>query len=212
MIRVFLVDDHELVLDGLKARLERTDNIQVVATATNGQEALEKLVAVEVDLLISDISMPGFNGIELLNKMGCDFPQIKVLLLSMHENKEYILNAMRSGAKGYVLKDVSSLELISGIETIAKGGTYFSSGVSQVLLESYNDLEQQQESQLTQREQSVLVQIADGLCNKEMAEKLSISVRTVETHRLNIKRKLDLSSTAELTRYAIQKKMVKLEQ
>ncbi|MCB5161098.1 response regulator transcription factor [Marinomonas algarum] len=206
-IRVLLVDDHMLVLDGLQARLELEENIDIIATASNGADALQKAAQTQPDLVLMDVSMPVLNGLEATKRFKVEQPQVKVLMLSMHNDKEYILSLIQSGANGYVLKDVSSEELVQAISTVYQGGTYFSSGASQALFSPARSPKQCDE--LTKREVAVLKELAVGLSNKEIASALTISVRTVETHRQNIKNKLDIHSSAGLVKYAIDHDLIK---
>ncbi len=201
IIRILLVDDHPLVREGLHSCLELYDNIQVIGEAKTGCEALEKASELKPDVVLMDINMPELNGLDATEIFAERFPDIKLLILSMHNNREYIASALRYGARGYVLKDVPSEEVVAAIEAVHLGGTYFSSGVSKILL-AYQ--ESDTEGPLTTREQTILLLLAEGKSNKHVAIELDISVRTVETHRKNIKRKLDISSTAGLTRYAIE--------
>ena len=206
-LRVLLVDDHTLVLDGLQARLELEGNIDIIGTASNGLEALEKSKSLKPDLVLMDVSMPVLNGLEATKRFKEEQPEIKILMLSMHNDKEYILSLIQSGANGYVLKDVSSEELVQAINTVHQGGTYFSSGASDVLFAQVNQDKQNEE--LTKREIAVLTEVATGLSNKEIAQVLNISVRTVETHRQNIKNKLDIHTSAGLVKYAIANQLIK---
>ncbi|SBS26025.1 Oxygen regulatory protein NreC [Marinomonas spartinae] len=206
-IRVLLVDDHMLVLDGLQARLELEADINIVGTAANGLEALEKAKVLSPDLVLMDVSMPILNGLDATKRFRSEQPHIKILMLSMHYDKEYILSVLQAGANGYVLKDVSSEELIQAINTVYQGGTYFSSKASDLLFGQFSSAPQEEES-LTPRESAVLAEVANGLSNKEIAQQLNISVRTVETHRQNIKRKLDIHSSAGLVKYAIEHNLI----
>ncbi|MEH6627523.1 MAG: response regulator transcription factor [Motiliproteus sp.] len=208
-IRVLLVDDHPLVLDGIRARLENVDGIDVVGEANNGLEALDRARELNPAVVLMDVSMPVMNGLEATLKFQQDFPAVKVLILSMHDNKEYILQLMQSGASGYILKDVSSDELIKAIETVFQGNTYFSQGASQTLFNSFEGAKQQTQN-LTNREETVLRLLAQGNSNKGIANELKISVRTVETHRQNIKNKLDIQTAAGLAKYAIEHNLVQL--
>ncbi len=205
-IRVLLVDDHMLVLDGLQARLEMEDNLDIIATASNGLEALEKAKALKPDLVVMDVSMPVLNGLEATKRFKAEQPNVKILMLSMHHDKEYILSLIQSGANGYVLKDVSSEELVQAINTVHQGGTYFSSGASDSLFSQAPSPKQCEE--LTKREVAVLKEVAVGLSNKEMAQSLSISVRTVETHRQNLKNKLNIHTSAGLIKYALEHQLI----
>ena len=208
-IRVLLVDDHPLVLDGIQARLETVATIQVVGVAHNGQQALDSAAALNPDLVLMDVSMPVMNGLEAVREFGRRFPLIKVLMLSMHDSREYILQVMQSGARGYILKDVSSEELVSAVETVAIGNSYFSQSASQALFGSpAPPMPAASAPCLTPREEAVLKLLAEGKSNKGIAHLLAISVRTVETHRQNIKNKLDIHTAAGLARYAIEQGLV----
>ena len=207
-ITVLLVDDHPLVMDGIRSCLETYDHIKVVGTASSGLESLEKAEQLQPEIVLMDINMPDLNGLDATELFRERFPQIKLLILSMHDNREYIATALSFGARGYVLKDVPSKEIVTAIEAVHQGGTYFSSGVSEILL-SHGDGETT--GPLTTREQTILLMLSEGKSNKLVARELDISVRTVETHRRNIKKKLDISSTAGLTRYAIEHGLVKTE-
>jgi two-component system nitrate/nitrite response regulator NarL len=205
-IRVLLVDDHMLVLDGLQARLEMEDNLDIIATASNGLEALDKAKKLKPDLVVMDVSMPVLNGLDATKRFKAEQPNVKILMLSMHHDKEYILSLIQSGANGYVLKDVSSEELVQAINTVYQGGTYFSSGASDSLFSQAPSPKQCEE--LTKREVAVLKEVAVGLSNKEIAQSLSISVRTVETHRQNLKNKLNIHTSAGLIKYALEHQLI----
>lgn len=212
MIRVLLVDDHPLVLDGINACLSSEVDIEVVGQAHNGLEALEMAETTTPDVVLMDVSMPVMNGLEATKEMKTRFPQSRVLILSMHENREYILQLIQSGAAGYVLKDVSSEELVRAIGVVHQGGTYFSSRASEALVKQF-DLgkklnEDDARPNLTKREESVLKLLAEGGSNKDIARKLDISVRTVETHRQNIKQKLNIQTAAGLAKFAIENNIV----
>ncbi|MCW4630834.1 MULTISPECIES: response regulator transcription factor [Marinomonas] len=205
-IRVLLVDDHMLVLDGLQARLELEGNIDIIATASNGLEALEKAKDTEPDLVLMDVSMPVLNGLEATKRFKAEQPHVKILMLSMHNDKEYILSLIQSGANGYVLKDVSSEELVQAINTVYQGGTYFSSGASDSLFSQV--VPNLSCEELSKREMAVLKALAMGLSNKEIALSLNISVRTVETHRQNLKNKLNIHTSAGLVKYALAHQLI----
>lgn len=207
-IRVILADDHPLVLEGIRACLEIVETIEIVGTARDGAEALKLGHELRPDIVVLDINMPGVDGLDAIELFKDQLPETKLLILSMHDNKEYISTALSYGARGYVLKDVPTREVVAAIEAIHSGGTYFSSGVSDVLISAQQD-EGAGTGPLTVREQTVLHSLADGLSNKEVAAKLDISVRTVETHRKNIKRKLGVKTTAGLIRYAIDNGLAK---
>jgi len=212
MIKVLLVDDHPLVLDGINACLASEPSIEVVGQASNGLEALALAEALAPSVVLMDVSMPVMNGLEATKEMQLRFPACRVLILSMHENREYILQLMQSGAAGYVLKDVASEELVRAIEVVNQGGTYFSSRASEALVKQFSSdnkhVFNEERPCLTKREESVLKLLAEGGSNKDIARKLDISVRTVETHRQNIKQKLNIQTAAGLAKYAIENNIV----
>jgi two-component system nitrate/nitrite response regulator NarL len=213
LIRIILVDDHPLVLEGINSRLCNEAHIEVVGMAANGKEALEMAHRIQPNVVLMDVSMPVMDGLEATRIFNLELPEIHILILSMHDEQEYIVKMMQSGAKGYVLKDVSSDELIRAIETVHQGSSYFSAGASQSLFDSQSlplGDEKAEQSVLTHREETVLKLIAEGQCNKDIARNLNISVRTVETHRQNIKSKLNVQTAAGLTRYAIEHDLIKL--
>lgn len=199
-IKVLLVDDHPLVTEGVGAYLDLHERILTVGTANDGVEAQLRIEQLNPDVALIDINMPEMNGLQTLSAVREGFPHVRCLVLSMHNDKDYVLKAMRNGASGYILKDVPIEEIATAILVVHSGGTYLSAGISNALL----DVELQSvDSELTAREQGVLAELADGYSNKEVALNLDISVRTVETHRKNIRRKLGISSTAGLIRYAM---------
>lgn len=199
-IKVLLIDNHLMVLDGLKAVLETFDHIEVVGTAGLAQTGLEIGREVRPQVILMDINMPKLNGIDAIELFRKELPEARIVMLSMHDSREYISSSVMRGAEGYILKDVSSEEIVSAIETVAVGGTYFSSGVIDVLMdgEKGNDTDP-----LTPRERDILGLIGSGMSNKEMAETLGITPATAETHRKNLKRKLAIATTAGLIRYAL---------
>ncbi|WGG48965.1 response regulator [Rugamonas sp. DEMB1] len=199
IINILLVDDHPLVRDGLRARLEAVASFRVVAEAGGAAEALEQAALHEIDLVLMDINMRGGNGIEATARFKQAFPRIAVLILSMHDKLEYVSQAIQAGARGYVLKDAPGKDIVVAIETVMSGGIYYSAALARQLAKPLS-----QESQLTSREHEVLRHIANGESNKQIARALDLSVRTVETHRLNIKRKLGIEGQAELIRFAVQ--------
>ncbi|MTV41892.1 response regulator [Duganella radicis] len=198
-IKILLVDDHPLVRDGLRARLEAMPQFAVVAEAGGAAEALEQAARHPIDLVLMDINMRGTNGIEATALFRQAFPHIAVLILSMHDKVEYVSQAIQAGARGYVLKDAPGKDIVVAIETVMSGGIYYSAALARQLAQPQN-----QDNQLTSREHEVLRHIANGESNKQIARALDLSVRTVETHRLNIKRKLGIEGQAELIRFAVQ--------
>jgi DNA-binding NarL/FixJ family response regulator len=199
-IHIMLVDDHPLVRDGLRARLESVPHFHVVAEADSGPDALALLGSVRVDLVLMDLTMRDGGGIEATAQLSRNHPGVAVLILSMHDKLEYVTQAMQAGARGYVLKDAPGKDIVLAIETVMAGGIYYSAALARQLARPAALHDQQ----LTAREQQVLQHIAQGASNKGIARALDLSVRTVETHRLNIKRKLGIEGQAELIRYAIE--------
>ncbi|MDB6047815.1 MAG: DNA-binding response regulator [Pseudomonas sp.] len=198
-IRIALVDDHALVRDGIRALLAVRPSFDVVGEAEDGPEALELCGRVAPDILLVDIGLKDMNGLELTRLLRVQYPEIKVLILSMYDNQEYIATSIRAGASGYVLKNAPSREIVAAIEAIAAGGTFYSADVALKLASKKPD-----ETELTPRESQVLVGLAKGLDNKTIARELTISVRTVETHRLSIRRKLNVDKPAGLVKYAME--------
>ncbi len=199
MTRILLVDDHPLVRDGLRARLEAMAQFEVVGEAGSAAEALEAARQHHPDLVLMDINMRGTNGIEATAQFKQQFPHIAVLILSMHDKLEYVTQAIQAGARGYVLKDAPGKDIVIAIETVMAGGIYYSANLAQQLAKPMA-----QDNQLTAREAEVLRHLANGESNKAIARQLDLSVRTVETHRLNIKRKLGIEGQAELIKFAVQ--------
>ena len=208
-IRVLLVDDHPVVRKGLCLCLAKHGNIRILGEAADGQQALAMAKELQPDLMLMDIDLPGMNGLAVAEVLRQEQPQIQIVFLSMHSEGEYVMRILQSGAKGYVLKDAPMDELIQAIDKVYAGETYFSPEVARVAMNQIvNNQGTSKNGSLTERENEVLVQIAGGLSNKEIASKLGVGVRTVETHRERIMRKLDIHSAASLTRYAISKGLV----
>ncbi|ASI88359.1 response regulator transcription factor [Vibrio mediterranei] len=203
-IRVVIVDDHQVVLEGFMARLEREPEIDVVATASNGVEAIEVVKSTLPDVVLMDVSMPIMNGIESTQVLKEELPNIRVLMLTMHDNREYIMKVMQAGAVGYMLKEISAEKMVQAIKTVHQGSTYFCESVTQTLFSQEITPVVAKTNPLSRREESVLKLVAQGCSSKKIAQMLDISYRTVETHRQNIKHKLDLHSTAELAKYALE--------
>lgn len=198
-VHILLVDDHPLVRDGLRARLETIPYFSVVAEAANADEALGHAAVQKIDLALMDINLTGMNGIELTARFHALYPEIAVLMLSMHDKAEYVMQAIQAGARGYVLKDAPALDIINAIDTVMDGGIYYSAGLTKQLARPLSAAQL-----LTPREREVLQRIATGKSNKHIARELDLSVRTVETHRLNIKRKLGIEGQADLIRFALE--------
>ncbi|MCR9300500.1 response regulator transcription factor [Vibrio fluvialis] len=208
MIKLVLADDHRLMQDGLKSRLEREDNLSILACVGTGDDALDMTRKLKPDVLLLDINMPRMNGLEVLERIQKSNLSTSVIMLSMHDSKDYVIRAVKAGAKGYVLKDVSSDELVLAINQVAQGRSYLCPQASDKLLEQFNEKPAERDETLSKRESDVLKAIVSGCGNKDIADTLHISVRTVETHRLRIKKKLGASSTAALVKLALEKGLV----
>ena len=211
-IRVVLADDHVFVRDGIKSLLENENNIIVVGEATDGQEALTIVASEKPDLLIVDIRMPHFTGIEVVEKIRQENTPLKIVVLSMHESEEYVLKSIKAGADGYLLKGSSKEEFLKALHTVANGGKYFSGEISFILInqltngnEPLNTEKKRQldeELVITKREKEILQLLLSGKGNKEIAEALEISKRTAEVHRFNLMKKLKVKNLIELANKA----------
>ncbi len=199
-IRVLIVDDHPMVADGIEAILETHDDIDVVGVLRSGRAAVDQAPAMRPDVILMDLNMPELSGLAATELILEQHPETRILILSMHDSPEYISSALSHGARGYVLKDVPTDEIKIAIDTVMAGRTYLCTGAEGAITTETNDGREP----LTNREQTILLELAQGKSNKDVADTLNISVRTVETHRKNIKRKLGISSTAGLTRYAME--------
>lgn len=212
-IRVLLVDDHPVVRKGVAACLAQQNNIRVIGEAGDGEEAVRKAKELEPDLVLMDIDMPRMDGLAAAELLRKENPRIKVLILSMHTQTDFVMRILKSGARGYILKAAPPAELIKAIESVHAGESFFSPDVARAALNQYvrGAGEGPHPAQISNREREVLIAIAEGLSNKEIAVRLGVGVRTVETHRERIMRKLDIHSVAGLTRFAIQKGLITLQ-
>ncbi|MGO4391625.1 response regulator [Variovorax sp. M-6] len=199
VIRLFLVDDHPLVRDGLRARLGPLPGLEIVGEAGSAAEALEGIAETRPGLVLADVGMKGMSGIELASLLRDRQPEVRVLMLSMYDNPEYVQQALQAGARGYVLKDAPAAEIVAAIEAVAAGGTFLSSAVSQRLFAN-----QQPRPLLTPRESEILSALGRGDSSKQIARELGLSVRTVEAHRQSIKRRLGLEGQSALIKYAVE--------
>jgi DNA-binding NarL/FixJ family response regulator len=199
-IKVVIVDDHPMVADGICAILNSYDDIDVIAKLCNGQEIVERAAELNPDVILMDLNMPMMGGLSATEILLEQNPETRILILSMHNAPEYVSTAMSHGARGYLLKDVPTDKIHDAILAVMRGETFLCGGASESLSPSTGD----GRDALTAREQTILLQLAQGMSNKEVAMELDISVHTVETHRKNVKRKLGISSTAGLTRYAME--------
>lgn len=207
--RILIADDHAILRDGIRAVLERETDFEVVGEAENGRDALRATGSLSPDLLLTDLSMPDTNGTDVLHQIKRRFPNTKAVVLTMHKTDEYIHAALKAGADGYVLKGDSQNELILALRKVLDGKTYLSPSICGSVVGSYLGGQKTQHSTpswavLTDREREVIKLIAEGYRNKDIAEYLSLSLKTVEKHRSNLMKKLDLHNTAALTAYAIE--------
>ncbi len=211
-IRIIIVDDHPIVRRGIGMALSAQPRIRILGEAGDGRAGLDLIRAQKPDVVLMDIDLPQMNGMALTEVLRRELPQIKVIILSMYGNKDYVMRIIACGARGFVLKESAPQELLQAIETVAAGGTHFSADVARVALNQVvrGSGESTPAARLTNREREVLVHIADGLSNKEISTQLNIGVRTVETHRERIMRKLDIHTVAGLTRFAISNGLVSL--
>jgi two-component system, NarL family, nitrate/nitrite response regulator NarL len=212
-ITILVADDHPVVRKGLQTCLGRQANLKIVGEAADGDEALRKTRELLPDVVLMDISMPGMNGLAVTQVLRKELPQIKVLILSVHNNKDYIFRVIQAGAHGYVSKEAPPEEVVRAIESVAEGEPFFSEDIARAALSEFVSSGGKKEpfAQLTAREREVLVLIAEGKSNKEIADRLGIGVRTIETHRERIMRRLNIHSVAGLTKYAIANGLVSLE-
>jgi DNA-binding NarL/FixJ family response regulator len=212
-LRILLADDHTLLRQGLRKILQERPDWEVVAEAGDGREAVRQTLAVQPDIAILDIGMPLLNGIEATRQIVRRLPDIHVLILSMHANEAYIIQALKAGAKGYLLKDSADTDLIRGVAAVASGKSFFSPAVAKVMLDDYvrhlteKGIADRFDS-LSEREREIFQLVAEGHSNKEIAELLTVSPTTVETHRAHILQKLDVHNTAELVLYAVRRGVI----
>ncbi|HPD95766.1 MAG TPA: response regulator transcription factor [Tenuifilaceae bacterium] len=216
-IKVALVEDHLLVRDGIRSLLESDSKIDIVSEASSAEEFLSCLQHCSPDIVLVDISLPEISGIELTHAISSKFPSVKVIILSMHTEQEFIFNALKNGAKGYLHKSIPRDELIEAINEVYNGNEYFSKEVSGIILKSYlkkikhpERVDEFEENRLTPREMEILRMVAQGFSNQLIAEKLYISVRTVESHKNHIMQKLELTTTVDLVKYAIKNGIIDL--
>lgn len=209
--KTLLVDDHQLVLDGISNLLTSVDEVEVVGVANNGKRALEIIENIHVDLVLMDIDMPIMNGLEATAQIKKSFPDVKIIILSMHDEHAVIQKVMSLGADGYLLKNSDKEEFCNAIKKVLEGQKFFSADVTMALLnkkESSTSSDSVTLAQLTEREIEILKKIAEGLSNKEIGDQLFISHRTVDTHRTNLMRKLDVNNIAGLVRFAIKNGLI----
>ncbi|GAB1450029.1 response regulator transcription factor [Draconibacterium sp.] len=204
--KILIVDDHAIVLDGLKSLLSKFEGIEIAGVASNGEEGLKQLAQTKAELVITDLNMPGMDGLEFIKTVRNDFPPTKIIVLSLHDEPHFIRNIMKQRVQGYILKNDASSELVEAVERILDGKTFFSSKINQALMEQLN--EPNCEKLLTERELEIIKLIAKEFSNKQIADQLFISERTVETHRKNIFRKTNSNNIVGLIKYAYNNNMI----
>jgi two-component system response regulator NreC len=214
-VRILIADDHAIVRAGIRSLLEGEPGFEVVGEAARGDEAIEKAMQLNPELVLMDIAMPEMSGIEATTRLKEMLPDIQVLVLTMHEDEEFFFAVLRAGASGYILKHAQPQELLEAIHLVSEGKVFFSPAVSKAFIEGYmaiaSEEEEEKFSSLSAREKEVLQLVAAGRSNREIAEALFLSIRTVEKHRQAMMRKLDLASREDLTRYAIRKGLMEPE-
>ncbi len=214
-IRVFLADDHLILREGIVTLLKRVKDIEVVGEASDGREAVTKVEQLVPDVVLMDITMPGVNGLEAAQQIKRKQPQVKVLILTMHDTSQYLAGMLNAGASGYVVKTTTSEELISAIRAVHNGDVYLHPSIARMLVNDYLKKVEEGEKKashelLTKREKEILKYIAEDMKNKEIADILSISVRTVQAHRTNLMDKIGAHDRTELVKYAISKGLIEL--
>lgn len=217
IIKIILVDDHQIVRDGIKSLLSDSPGIKIIGEAKNAYELFDILKIQIPDVVLLDISLPSMSGIEVSKIISAEFPQIKILMLSMYTSEDFIFNALKAGIHGYLPKNTTRDELFLAINEVYKGNEYFSKSISDTILKSYvnsakfgNNVSGDKLSNLTLREREILQYVVEGMNNPGIAERLYISTRTVETHKTNIMRKLNLNSTVDLVKFAIKNKIIEI--
>jgi two-component system, NarL family, response regulator NreC len=214
-IRVLLADDHKIIRDGLKTLIEKEAGMEVIAEAENGRKTVRLAQKLHPNVVIMDVTMPDMNGIDATRKIMEETPGVRVIGLSMHSDRRYVLGMLEAGACGYLLKDCAFEELATAIRNVAEGNTYLSPRIAEVVVQGYLDktpgLSHGSGAVLTPREREVLQLLAEGMAAKEIASHLNVSVKTVETHRRNMMEKLNMRGIAELTKYAVREGLVSIE-
>lgn len=207
-IRLLLADDHPLIREGFKSLLSKNERFDIVGIAENGKQLIELAGTLLPDVILADINMPVVNGLEALDRISKLYPDIKLVILTMHEEREYIVHALRIGVHGYLLKSIERFDLEKAIISIVEGGKYFSPIVTNILAEVVARPVQTALAEITPREKEVLELVAQGQSTKQVADKLGIGIRTVESHRMNMLKKFKASNTADLVRKAIELKLI----
>lgn len=214
-IRLLMADDHRIFRDGLRPLLDGRNDLEIVGEADNGLAALDLCRSCRPDVAVLDISMPGLNGIEVTRTLARELPGVRVIILSMHSDRRFVQEALRAGARGYVLKDAGFDELLAGVLAVAAGRYHLDAGIGEQVVKDYLDLVEADSGSafgvLSAREREVLQMLAEGRSTKEIAAALHLSAKTVESHRKAVMDKLDIHSIAELTKYAIRQGLTRLD-
>jgi DNA-binding NarL/FixJ family response regulator len=213
MIRILLADDHGIVRQGTRSLLEKEPDLQVVGEAQDGRSAVEMTESLQPNVVVMDIAMPHLNGLDAAAQIGRRHPEVGVIILSMHEEEDYLVRALSAGVRGYLLKDTAQLDLVRAVRSVADRKAFFSPAIAQMLVEDFTRQMQKKGvadsyELLTEREREILQLLAEGKSNKEAAAILDVSPYTVETHRNNLMQKLNLHNTAEIVLYAVRKKLI----
>jgi DNA-binding NarL/FixJ family response regulator len=206
-IKLVLADDHPLIREGFKSLLAKDATFEIVGEASNGKELVELISKTVPDIALTDLTMPILSGIEVMELTRKKHPEVKFIVLTMHEEREYVVRCLAAGAQGYLLKSVDIAELARAINTVFDGGKYFSPVITNILAEPFSK-PVEDEAEITPREKEVLVLVSQGHSTKQIADKLNISTRTVESHRINLLKKLNVGNTAELVKKSIQKNLI----
>lgn len=207
-LRIIIADDHTLVRAGLVTLMARMQDVEVAAEAGNGREAVKLARDMEPDIALLDIAMPELNGLEAAERIHRDTPKTKIIILSMHANEEYVAQALKAGASGYLLKDAATTELEMALKVVAQGQFYLSPSISRQVVDSYLHGGPTGLDLLSPRQREILQLIAEGKSTREIAESLHLSVKTIETHRAQLMERLDIHDTAGLVRYALRKGLI----
>jgi DNA-binding NarL/FixJ family response regulator len=207
-IKVMLADDHALIREGFRSLLGKNKLFEIVGEAENGSELIEKIGNGNPDVVLIDINMPRLSGLDAMEQIARTRPEIKFIILTMHEEREYIMRGVTAGAEGYLFKNVEKAELEKAIKTVYEGGKYFSPAIASILAEHVTKPALAHTAEITPREKEVLELVAGGFSTKQIADKLGISIRTVESHRINMLKKMEVSNTAELIRKSIQLNLI----
>ena len=210
-IKILVVDDHAILRDGIRALLGLHDDVEIIGEASEGKEAVEKALELEPDVVVMDIAIPGMDGLEATRRIKKKSSKVQILVLTQHDNKEYVLSSIKAGAAGYVPKRAMGSELVSAIRAVHRGDSFLYPSAAAALIDDYRQqAETEPYDRLTAREREILTLIADGISSRQIAEMLFISLKTVQGHRTKIMEKLDIHNRAELIKYALRKGLVSI--